>query len=237
MINAAFGGETVRILGLQKLTLLDFPGVVSCIIFTKGCNFRCPFCHNASLVTESNGEEINEDEILTFLKERKKILDGVVITGGEPLIHPDIKDFLKKIKEMGYLIKLDTNGTNPKMLKQIVKEKLVDYVAMDVKNSVEEYKKASGTDGFSEEILQSVEFLLTDVVDYEFRSTLVRGIHTKESIMAMANLIKGAKKYYLQQYKDSGDILNPGGLSAFSDDEMKEFLAEISPVIPSSHIR
>ncbi len=227
----------MRISGLQKLTLQDFPGVVACIIFTQGCNFRCPFCHNASLVKGENNDEITEDELFTFLKGRKKILDGVVITGGEPLIHPDIYDFLKKIKELGYLIKLDTNGTNPKMLKKLVGEKLVDYVAMDIKNSKENYKKACGVDGFLNEISESAEFLLKGSVDYEFRTTVVGGIHTKENIITLANEILGAKRYFLQQYKDSGDILNPLGLSSFTDSEMKELLAEISPIITSSYIR
>ena len=226
----------MRIGGLQKLTLLDFPEVVSCIVFTKGCNFRCPFCHNASLVEKSD-EEISQSEILSFLKKRQGLLDGVVITGGEPLLNPDIPAFLSKIRDMGYKIKLDTNGSNPKLLKEIVSDGLVDYVAMDIKNSPEEYLLATGVDKFSKETEESKDFLLTGSIPYEFRTTVVRGIHTKESMLSLAKWIEGADKYYLQQYKDSGEILKPEGLSSFSDEEMEEFLTIVSPYTKSSFIR
>lgn len=227
----------MRISGLQKLTLLDFPGVVACIIFTKGCNFRCPFCHNASLVQGENTDEITEEELFHFLEERKNILDGVVITGGEPLIHSDIVEFIKKIKALGYAVKLDTNGTNPQKMQALIDLQLVDYIAMDIKNSKEEYNKACGVDGFLDAITKSVNILLNGSVDYEFRTTVVDGIHTKESIVALARQIKGAKRYFLQQYKNSGDVLNPVGLSSPTEEEMQALLAEISPIIPSSNIR
>ncbi len=226
----------MRIGGLQKLTLLDFPEVVSCIVFTKGCNFRCPFCHNASLVEKSE-EEISPGEILSFLKKRRGLLDGVVITGGEPLLNPDIPAFLSEIKAMGYKIKLDTNGSNPKLLKEIVSAGLIDYVAMDIKNSPEEYILATGVDKFLKETEESKDFLLEGTIPYEFRTTVVRGIHTKESILSLAKWIEGAEKYYLQQYKDSGEILNPEGLSSFSNEEMEEFLKIVSPYTKSSFIR
>ena len=226
----------MRIGGLQKLTLLDFPEVVSCIVFTKGCNFRCPFCHNASLVEKSE-EEISPGEILSFLKKRQGLLDGVVITGGEPLLNPDIPAFLSEIKDMGYKIKLDTNGSKPKLLKEIVSEGLLDYVAMDIKNSPEEYILATGVDKFLKETEESKDFLLTGKIPYEFRTTVVRGIHTKESVLSLAKWIEGAEKYYLQQYKDSGEILNPEGLSSFSNEEMEEFLKIVSPYTKSSFIR
>ena len=170
--------------GLQKLTLLDFPQVVSCIVFTHGCNFRCPFCHNSSLVDGEFKEEISTEEIFDFLKKRKGILDGVVITGGEPLIQKDIRGFVEKLKEMGYLVKLDTNGTNPKMLKELVEAKLIDYVAMDIKNSSEEYEKATGVTGLMDKVTESKDFLLKGTVPYEFRTTIVKGIHTKESLVS-----------------------------------------------------
>ncbi len=223
--------------GLQKLTLLDFPQVVSCIVFTHGCNFRCPFCHNSSLVKEEYSNGISEDEVLSFLHKRKSLLDGVVITGGEPLIHKDIDGFIKKVKDLGYLVKLDTNGTNPDMLQKLVKEKLVDYVAMDIKNSPTEYFKAAGTDKFSKEITESKDFLLKGTVPYEFRTTVVKGIHTKESLVELARWIKGADKYFLQQYKDSGSILEPSGLEPFSEEEMKEFLSEILEIIKTAKIK
>ena len=226
----------MRIGGMQKLSLLDFPEVVSCIVFTKGCNFRCPFCHNASLVKGSD-EEISQEEVLSFLKKRQGLLDGVVITGGEPLLNPDIIGFLSEIKDMGYKIKLDTNGSNPKLLKEIVSKGLADYIAMDIKNSPEEYISATGVDKFSGETGESKDFLLEGKIPYEFRTTVVKGIHTKESILSLAKWIEGAEKYYLQQYKDSGEILNPEGLSSFSNEEMEEFLKIVSPYTKSSFIR
>ena len=227
----------MRISGLQKLTLLDFPQVMSCIVFTHGCNFRCPFCHNSSLVQGEYEDGISTEEVLSFLEKRRSLLDGVVITGGEPLIQKDIEGFIKQVKDLGYLVKLDTNGTNPQMLKRLVSEKLVDYVAMDIKNSPEEYFKASGTEMFFENITESKEFLLQGTVPYEFRTTVVKGIHTKESLIALAKWIKGADKYFLQQYKDSGSILNPEGLSAFNEEEMKEFLSEILVHIPTAELK
>lgn len=232
------GGMGMKIVGLQKLTLLDYPGKVACIIFTKGCNFRCPFCHNASLVNGPIEDEISEDEILNFLEKRKGILEGVVITGGEPLLNHDIGSFLEKIKELGYFVKLDTNGTNPKLLKQLVLEKKVDYVAMDIKNAPDEYFKATGKNDIDLELIEeSKNFLLGDSVDYEFRTTVVKGIHTKESLESLAKWIEGAKRYYLQSYKDSGDIINPDGLSAFDDAEMEEFLMAVSPYVKIKNIR
>ena len=223
--------------GLQKLTLLDFPGTVSCIVFTHGCNFRCPFCHNSSLVDGPALEEISENEVVDFLKSRKNILDGVVVSGGEPLLHPDIAEFLKKVKELGYKVKLDTNGTKPEMLKKLVNDGLVDYVAMDIKNSPEQYKSATGVDGQVDAVTESKDFLLSGNVEYEFRTTVVKGIHTKEKLVSLAKWIKGAKKYYLQKYKCSENVLNPEGLDSFSDEEMEGFLAEISSIIKMSCIR
>ncbi len=227
----------MRISGLQKLTLLDFPQVVSCIVFTHGCNFRCPFCHNSTLVEGDFNEEIAPQEIFDFLKKRKGLLDGVVITGGEPLVQPDIRDFVEELKKMDYLVKLDTNGTNPNMLKELVEAKLIDYVAMDVKNSLEEYPKATGVSGLLDKVTESKDFLLKGTVPYEFRTTVVKGIHTKESLVSLAKWIRGAEQYFLQQYKDSGSILNPQGLSSFSEAEMKEFLSEILPIIPTAKIK
>lgn len=226
----------MNIAGLQKLSLLDYPGKMSCIVFTQGCNFRCPFCHNASLV-EGGGENLSKDSVLEFLSLRKKTLDGVVISGGEPTIQKDLPEFLQEIKSIGYDIKLDTNGSHPDVLKNLVKEKLIDYVAMDIKNGPCEYDIASGTDKFLDKVTLSKEFLLQDTVDYEFRTTLVKGIHTKENLLSLAQWIKGAKRYFLQNYKDSGNILNPFGLGSFDDTRMKEFLELVLPVIAVAKIR
>lgn len=226
----------MNIAGLQKLSLLDYPGKMSCIVFTQGCNFRCPFCHNALLV-ESGGENLSKDSVLEFLSLRKKTLDGVVISGGEPTIQKDLPEFLQEIKSIGYDIKLDTNGSHPDVLKNLVKEKLIDYVAMDIKNGPCEYDIASGTDKFLDKVTLSKEFLLQDTVDYEFRTTLVKGIHTKENLLSLSKWIKGAKRYFLQNYKDSGNILRPFGLGSFDDTQMKEFLELVLPVIAVAKIR
>lgn len=195
--------------GFLKLTLLDFPGKVSCILFTKGCNFYCPFCHNAPLV-KSNGDEenITSGEVFDYLKKRQGILEGVCISGGEPLLHKELDEFLQRVKELGYFVKLDTNGSFPKRLKSLVSKGLVDYVAMDIKNSFEKYAKTAGLEKINiSDIKESIEFLLSDSVDYEFRTTVVDELHTVDDIEKICMEIKGAKKYYLQNFVDSGNII------------------------------
>lgn len=199
----------MRIDGLQKMTLLDFPGKVACTVFTGGCNFRCPFCHNALLVTKlPEKPDYTEDEILSFLEKRIGLLDGVAITGGEPLLNPDIGDFIRKIRDMGYAVKLDTNGSFPERLKAIVGEGLVDYVAMDIKNRREKYTETIGLKSLDlSKIEESVEFLKSGAVDYEFRTTVVKQFHTVEDIRAAAEWISGAKRYFLQNFVDSGELI------------------------------
>lgn len=199
----------MRIDGLQKMTLLDFPGKVACTVFAGGCNFRCPFCHNALLVTKlPEKPDYTEDEILSFLEKRVGLLDGVAITGGEPLLNPDIADFIRKIRSMGYAVKLDTNGSFPERLKAIVSEGLVDYVAMDIKNRREKYAETIGLKSLDlSKIEESVEFLKSGAVDYEFRTTVVKQFHTVEDIRAAAEWISGAKRYFLQNFVDSGELI------------------------------
>lgn len=191
------------------MTLLDFPGKVACTVFTGGCNFRCPFCHNALLVTKlPEKPDYSEDEILSFLEKRTGLLDGVAITGGEPLLNPDIADFIRKIRSMGYAVKLDTNGSFPERLKAIVGEGLVDYVAMDIKNRKEKYAETIGLKNLDlSKIEESVEFLKSGAVDYEFRTTVVEQFHTVEDIRAAAEWISGAKRYFLQNFVDSGELI------------------------------
>ena len=194
--------------GLQKLTLLDYPTKTACTIFTGGCNLRCPFCHNASLVFNVNeGERHETEEVLSFLKKRQGLLDGVCVTGGEPLLQKDIKEFLKAIKEMGYAIKLDTNGYSPDKLMEIVGEGLVDYVAMDIKNCKEKYSETAGIDIDIAKIEKSVSFLMSCGIDYEFRTTVVKEYHTLSDIEKIALWISGAKRYFLQNFVDSGDLI------------------------------
>lgn len=196
--------------GLQKLTLLDYPDKVAATVFTVGCNFRCPFCHNFSLVigNKDKVEAIAQEEILQFLQKRRKVLEGVCVTGGEPLIQPDIEDFLRKIRDMGYKIKLDTNGAFPDRLRSLIEQDLVDYVAMDVKNSKESYSKTVGCIVDMGAIEESVALLKSGVVDYEFRTTVTATFHTESSIRAMAQWLQGAKRLYLQQFVDSGDLID-----------------------------
>lgn len=224
--------------GFQKLTLLDYPGRVACTVFTGGCNFRCPFCHNAALVLpERIAHDSSTYEVLSFLKKRQGILDGVAITGGEPLLHKDMPEFLEKIKAMGYMIKLDSNGSFPDMLIDIVKAKLVDRVAMDIKNSPALYEKTAGVKLNMADIERSKNFLLDGSVEYEFRTTCVKGLHTPESIREAAEWIKGANEYYLQQFKDSGDLVSPEGLGAFEEKEMDLLLKAAAERVPHTQLR
>ena len=198
--------------GFQKLTLLDFPGKVACILFTPGCNFKCPFCHNGGLVSHIEPQTfLTQEEVLSYLKKRVGLLDGVVITGGEPLLQQGIEEFLSEIKAMGYAVKLDTNGTFPHRLRALVEAGLVDYVAMDIKNCPQKYPLTAGCESVSMEAVgQSIRYLLSDVVDYEFRTTVTKELHTPQDIAAIAEWIKGAKRYFLQNFIDSGDLVGTG---------------------------
>ncbi len=231
--------DGVLISGLQKLTLLDYPGRVACTVFTGGCNFRCPFCHNSSLVLpEALAHDSSEEEVLRFLRKRVGILDGVAVTGGEPLLHPDIGDFLKEVKALGFRVKLDTNGSFPGRLIALVEAGLVDRVAMDVKNAPALYAKTAGLERFElGDVERSKDFLLSGAVDYEFRTTVVRGLHTRESLLEAAAWIRGAKEYYLQQYRDSGMILDAAGLGAFSAEEMRALAEAVREIIPTAETR
>lgn len=225
--------------GLQKLTLLDYPGHVACTVFTPGCNFRCPFCHNAPLVLpELIGQDTDEEQVLSFLQKRQGILDGVAITGGEPLLHRELPQFLEKVRALGYRIKLDTNGSFPERLKTVVEAGLVDRVAMDVKNSPELYARTVGLDTLDfAAIERSKDFLLKGGIDYEFRTTVVRGLHTKESIVGAAKWIAGAKEYYLQQFKDSGHVIAIDGLSEYNEKEMHSLAEAAAQYVPSVQVR
>ena len=225
--------------GLQKLTLLDYPGRVACTVFTGGCNFRCPFCHNAPLVLpERLAQDTDEEQVLAFLRKRTGILDGVAITGGEPLIHKEIPSFLEKVKALGFSIKLDTNGSFPEMLESIVKAGLVDRVAMDIKNCPEKYAETIGLKDFDiAPVERSKSFLMECGIDYEFRTTVVKGIHTEESLLGAAEWIAGAKEYYLQQFKDSGDVIAIDGLSAYDEKEMHGLADAVARFVPSVKVR
>jgi len=215
--------------GLQKFSLLDYPGLMSAIIFTKGCNFRCHFCYNPMLVWPDNGGrklkyslshksekkekdhfKVDENGLFLFLKERAGKLDAVVITGGEPTIHNDLPEFIKKIKDLGYLIKLDTNGTNPDMLKVLIKEGLIDYIAMDIKGSLENYKKITGVEVDIEKIKKSIKLIMDSgkKIPYEFRTTIMPDLLDKDDIEEIAKIIEGAQRWYLQNFKSNLDLVN-----------------------------
>jgi pyruvate formate lyase activating enzyme len=196
--------------GYQKLTLIDYPGKIAATVFTVGCSFRCPFCHNPELVlgSQSTVQSNLEKDFFDFLKKRKGKLEGVCITGGEPTIQPDLIDFIKKIKRLGFSVKLDTNGTRPDVLRKIFKERLVDFVAMDIKNQLKNYDKTTGVKGDTDRIKLSVDLIMNSGTPYEFRTTVVPGIHSEKDFEEIAKWIKGAKSYYLQEYREI-KILDP----------------------------
>jgi pyruvate formate lyase activating enzyme len=224
--------------GLEKLTLLDYPDHLAAIIFTQGCNFRCHFCYNPMLVLpRKGGDEKNKKEkgfsplstedLFLFLKERFGRLDGVVITGGEPTLHPDLPSFIKKIKDLGYAVKLDSNGTNPEMLDKLIKAKLIDYLAMDLKAPLDKYKKTVGVDVNCNNIKKSVKIIMTSGLPYEFRTTVVPGLLDREDFYKMGGTIKGADKWYLQNFKSDTELVdtNYKKQNGYSAKEMKEFAA------------
>lgn len=222
--------------GFSKTSLLDYPGHLAAVIFTGGCNFRCPFCHNSDLVI-SPSADYTEEAILNTLRKRKAILEGVCITGGEATLQPDLVDFIKKIHEIGYKIKLDTNGYRPDVLKTVLEEKLVDYVAMDIKNSLPKYSLTSGIVDFCKEnILESMSLLINSSIEYEFRTTVVRELHTSDDLIEIANMLKGCRHYFLQSFKDSGNVLE-NGYSAYNDTEMINLYNTIKTILPVTQLR
>ncbi len=211
--------------GFEKCTLIDYPGKIACMVYTIGCNFRCPYCHNPELVDETVAHRFSEKEILGFLDGRKKMLDGVVITGGEPTIHGDkLLSFMKEVKERGFLVKLDSNGTNPEFLKQAIDKKLVDYIAMDVKSPLAKYSQTVSRPVDTESIKKSISLIMNSDVEYEFRTTVLKVMLSPEDIEEIAKEIKGAKKYYLQKFIPS-KILNPQFIkkTTYNDEEFTEF--------------
>lgn len=198
--------------GLQKLTLIDYPGHIAATVFTVGCNFRCPFCHNPELISNSKYqiENILEDYFFNFLGERKGKIEGVCITGGEPTIQPDIVEFVRKIKNLGFKVKLDTNGARPDVLRLLYKEKLLDFVAMDIKSDLVNYGKTTNSKVDIERIKLSVDLIRNSGVDYEFRTTAVPGLHAAKDFIEIGEWLNGSKKYVLQKYEDKGKILDPG---------------------------
>ena len=232
---------TIEIGGLQKTTLIDFPGRIAATIFLCGCNFRCPWCYSPELVLPEkikNQPKITEKEFFEFLKSRKELLEGVVVCGGEPTINKDLPDFIKKIKNLGFSIKIDTNGSNPKMLKNLIDKKLVDYVAMDIKGPKEKYSQFIGKEVDIKKIQKSIDILKQGKVDYEFRTTILPSLHKKEDIIEMAKWISGAKRYYLQNFRLE-KILDPDfeKIKPYSQEFLLEIQKAISPFFENCQVR
>ncbi len=227
--------KAVKILGLQKLTLLDYPGKTACTVFTGGCNFRCPYCHNASVVFEIE-HAVSHDELFAFLKKRRNILDGVCITGGEPLINDDIEFLIKEIRDLGYLIKLDTNGYFPEKLEYLIGRQYIDYAAMDIKNSLPRYAQTVGVTLDTDKIKESAKILMSGNTEYEFRTTAVRELHDENSFEEIGQWLNGAKRYYLQSFVDSGNLIG-SGMSGFTEAEMSNFKEIVSKYITDTELR
>lgn len=223
--------------GLQKTTLLDYPGHVAATVFSGGCNLRCPFCHNSGLLSQDAQEGFSKEEILHFLEKRKGILEGVCITGGEPTQNPELEDFIQEIRKLHYLVKLDTNGYNPERLKDLCAKGLLDYVAMDIKAGRKNYSRATGVPSLDlSRIEESAAFLLSQSIPYEFRTTVVRGIHSSEDFLDIGRWLGGSSPYYLQNFVDSDQVLEPG-FSSFSKEELNAFLELVRPFFPHASLR
>lgn len=231
-------GDEMKIKGLQKLTLLDFPGRTACTVFLGGCNFRCPFCQNSELILPGASDyEISEDEVFALLKKRQGMLDGVCVTGGEPLVNVGVEDFIRRIKDMGYLVKLDTNGSFPDKMASLIDGGLIDYVAMDIKNSPERYAETVGAEQLDmKPIFESVDILMSGKTDFEFRTTVVRELHTAEDMEKIGQWLKGDEKYFLQNFRDSEFVLKKG-LTAHSRDSLGELKRAAEKYIPRVQIR
>ena len=226
------------ICGLQKLAMVDYPGKIAATVFTGGCNLRCPFCHNALLVTRlSETPEIPQSEVLDFLRSRKGLLDGVVLSGGEPLLQPGAEEFLARVREMGFAVKLDTNGCYPEKLASILDRGLVDYVAMDIKNSREKYAETVGIPGFDiTPIEESIRLLQTGGTDFEFRTTIVKEFHTAQDLVSIGQWLAGSPRYFLQQFVDSGDLVGTG-CSAVEPLELQGFAEIVRPYFHLVEVR
>ena len=228
----------MNIRGFQKLTLLDFPGRTACTVFTGGCNLRCPFCHNVPLVLDPTGEPpVPEEEIFAFLEKRRGILDGVAVTGGEPLLQADLPDFLRRVRAAGFAVKLDTNGFFPEALSALLSEGLADYVAMDLKNTPEKYARTCGLETADlTSVRRSVSLLMASEIGYEFRTTVVRELHTPDDIEEIARRIEGAPRYFRQVFKDSG-ILSEGSCTPPPRETLFEMLARARRFVPAAELR
>lgn len=228
----------MRIGAIQKTTLLDYPGKLACTVFLPGCNLRCPFCHNAGLVLPEQIQPavITCEELLTFLSKRVGKLDGVCISGGEPTMYPDLPELITSIRKMGFSVKLDTNGTNPQMLKFLLCNNLLDYVAMDIKNSPDRYMQTCGGVDVFPSVKESAALLMSGTTEYEFRTTVCKPFHNEEAMQAIGQWLHGAKQYFLQSFVDSGNLVGHG-VAPFTKAEMLALQQVVRKYIPSTQIR
>lgn len=228
----------MEIHGFQKTTLLDFPGYVASVVFFGGCNFRCPFCHNRDLVLSPGIlPVISEEEVFSHLTKRKGILDGVCITGGEPTMQPELERFIRRIKELGLKVKLDTNGYRPQVLMDLCKKGLIDYVAMDIKGAPVQYEAITGVKPWDfNKVQASIYFLMSGEIPYEFRTTVVRELHQKKDILEISTWISGARAYYLQNYQESEQVICPG-FHGYSPEELKKICSAVQKKIPAAQVR
>lgn len=226
----------MKVKGFQKSSFIDYPDKIAAVVFTGGCNFRCPYCHNRELVYNM-GENIDSEEIFSELKKRKKYLDGVCITGGEPTLQQGLDEFILKLKGMGYLIKLDTNGTSPKVLKSLLERNLLDYIAMDIKAPIQSYRSVAVEKVDIEAIEESIELIRESGVDYEFRTTICKELLSTADILKIAKRIKGSMKYTLQNYRDSGNVLSGKSYTPYKKEELELLREEIKGYFGKFHIR
>ena len=226
----------MEFVAINKLSLLDYPNKVSCILFTRTCNFRCPFCHNGLTLLEDHETIVSFDEIVSFLKKRQGILDGVVISGGEPTLMPDLIDKIRVIKDLDFLVKLDTNGTNPDVLLDLLEEHLIDYVAMDIKNSLEKYDLTAGAKVDTEKILKSIDILKNSEIEYEFRTTLINEFHSKNDMYSIGKMLEGSPNLYLQKFQISDGVINKN-LHPVSEEDVNEFVGILSQYINNVETR
>lgn len=226
----------IKIGGFMKLTLLDYPDNVACIIFTQGCNYKCPFCHNSSLIKNDGNDLTDESLVLSYLKKRQGILDGVSISGGEPLIQKDLKAFIKKVKKMGYKVKIDTNGSNPEGLKDLIDNNLIDYVAMDIKNTFTKYDLTTGVKANINKIKESIKIIENSKIKYEFRTTIVKEFHNREDIKEILKLLNNKSLYYIQNFNNNDQVLNKS-LHGFSQDELLDIKKELEREYPNIKFR
>lgn len=226
----------MQIAGLNKLTLLDYPGQIACIIFTQGCNFNCGYCHNAGLIPKCSGE-LSEDAVMDYLKKRQNILDGVVISGGEPLIQSGLEAFIKKIKALGFKVKLDTNGTNLKLLRNLTESGLLDYIALDIKADANAYPELIGQKGYAfQNVKEAIAMITKSGVDYEFRTTLVKEFHDQNTIINLCRLVGKGAKYYLQNFVLNESVTNQG-LNGFTEEELKNLITKVNQEYPNVKVR